>query len=179
MRTRSLAALTFAVAVAAAATPLAAQKDLNDLEMTHVAVTASNIDVEYAKLALSVSKDTAVRAFAETMIRDHNAVNAQVAALAKRLNVTAQDNAMSRQLLADAAKKRDELRLLTGAAFDRAYIQNEVAYHHTVNGVVADAFIPHVENADVKKAFEGALAIFRGHEKHAEQLAAKKVGSGQ
>jgi putative membrane protein len=98
-------------------------------------------------------------------------VNGQVAALAKKLGVQAQDNAMSRKLLADAAGIKDRLARLRGAEFDRFYASNEASYHRTVNGVVADAFIPNIENAEVKEAFKGALAIFRGHERHAQQMA--------
>jgi putative membrane protein len=151
--------------------PVVAQADLNDLEMAHVAVTASNIDIRYAHLALALSANESVRAFAETMIRDHTAVNAQVADLARRLNVQAQDNPLSQQLLRDAERLRDELSRLRGEAFDRRYVENELNYHRAVNGIVADSFVPNIENADVKKAFEGALVIFRGHERHAAQLA--------
>jgi hypothetical protein len=35
---------------------------------------------------------------------------------------------------------------------------------------VADAFIPNVENGEVKRAFETALVVFRGHERHAEEM---------
>lgn len=150
--------------------PLAAQAKLDDLEMAHVAVVASQIDIAYAKLALAQSTDGAVRDFAKTMIRDHEAVNAQVADLAKRLMVTAKDNAMSQGLLKAAEEQQAKLRKLHGAAFDQAYLKNELAYHRTVNGVVADQFIPNIQNPDVRKAFEGALVIFRGHEKHVEQL---------
>lgn len=162
------------------AVPAVAQApaELNDLEMAHVAVSASAIDIAYAHLALAFSENPAVREFAETMIRDHSAVNGQVAALARRLNVQAQDNAFSRQLLAQAADTKDELSRLRGAAFDRAYIENEVAYHRAVNGVVAEAFIPNIENADVRQAFEGALGIFRAHQQHAEQLA-QRVARGR
>lgn len=93
---------------------VSAQADLNDLEMAHVAVTASNIDIRYAHMALALSENEEVRRFAETMIRDHSAVNGQVAALAKKLNVQAQDNAMSRQLEADAAGVLDRLSRLRG-----------------------------------------------------------------
>lgn len=165
------AGLSFAMAA-----PAAAQAELNDLEMAHVAVTASNIDVAYAHLALAFSQNQAVREFAETMIRDHNAVNAQVAALARRLGVQAQDNALSRQLLEDFGRIRDELSRLRGPAFDRRYVENEAAYHRTVNTVVADAFIPNIENKEVKQAFEGALAIFRGHQQHAETLVRQVAG---
>lgn len=149
---------------------LRAQTNLNDLEMAHAAVTASNIDIAYAHLALAFSENPAIRDFAETMIRDHSAVNDQVFALARKLNVQAQDNAFSRQLLADAARTKDELSRLRGAEFDRAYARNELRYHQAVNGIVADKFIPSIKNAEVKQAFQGALVIFRGHERHAEQL---------
>lgn len=173
MRSLLLAASTLVLCAA----PLRAQAQLNDLEMAHVAVTASNIDITYAHLALALSTDPAIREFAETMIRDHSAVNGQVAALAKRLNVTAQDNAMSRQLRADAARITDEMSRLRGSAFDRFYAKNELGYHQTVNGVVANTFIPNVKNAEVKQAFQQALAIFRGHEQHAAQMVGRLAGT--
>lgn len=165
----------FAASLSVALFPSAgsAQAELNDLEMAHVAVTASNIDIAYAHLALAFSETPAVREFAETMIRDHTAVNGQVVALAQKLNVTAQDNPMSQQLLRDADRIKREMSQLRGAEFDRYYADNELAYHQTVNGVVADAFIPNIENAEVKQAFSGALTIFRGHERHAEQMVAR------
>ena len=77
--------------------------------MAHVAVTASNIDIAYAHLALALSENEAIREFAATMIRDHSAMNDRVVALAKKLSVQAQDNALSQQLLRDAARIKDEL----------------------------------------------------------------------
>lgn len=161
--------LTLALLAAPAA--VHGQADLTDTEMAHVAVTASNIDIAYAHLALAFSEDAAVREFAQTMIRDHSAVNEQVVALAERLGVEAQDNALSRQLLDEAARIKNELSQLRGEAFDRRYIENEVRYHRTVNNVVEDAFIPNIENAQVKRAFQQALALFKNHQRHAESLA--------
>ncbi len=155
------------------AAPLSAQEGLNDLEMAHVAVTANASDIAYAHLALALSDDPAVRNFAETMIRDHTAVTGAVAALAEKLGVEAQDNAFSRKLAADADEVKDRLSRLRGAEFDRVYAENEFKYHQAVNGIVEDIFIPNIQNAEVKKAFEQALAIFRGHERHAEQMLAR------
>jgi putative membrane protein len=164
-----LTPLLLAVAVG----PARAQADLNDLEMAHVAVTASNIDIAYAHLALAISENEAIRAFAETMIRDHGAVNAQVVALAERLHVQAQDNPFSQRLLADAQRIKDELTKLRGGAFDRYYATNELRYHQAVNGILAEAFIPNADNPEVRKAFESALPLFREHERHAERLATR------
>lgn len=157
------------VVLSSVASPVA-QNRLNDLEMAHVAVTASNIDIEYAHLALALSNNPAIREFAETMIRDHSAVNGQVVALATQLNVTAQDNALSQKLLQDSKAIKDELSRLRGAPFDAYYAKNELAYHRAVNGLVADTFLPNIMNAEVKNAFAGALTVFRGHEQHAEQM---------
>lgn len=158
---------------------LQGQAELDDLEMAHVAVTASDIDIAYAHLALALSENTEVRRFAEVMIRDHSAVNGQVVALAERLGVQAMDNPMSRQLIADSRRIKDEMSRLRGADFDRFYAENELAYHRTVNGAVADVFIPNIENAEVKAAFQQALAVFRGHERHAEEVVRRVGGMGR
>ena len=76
------------------------------------------------------------------MERDHKAVNEQALALVKKLNVTPEDNDTSKALTKQAAEKRAELAKLSGAAFDKAYIDNEVAYHKTVNGALQSTLIP-------------------------------------
>lgn len=164
--------LVLSTLMAVAVGTLQAQAKLNDLEMAHVAVTADALDIDYARLVLLHSTNSSVRTFAETMIRDHEAVTAQVVALATRLNVQAQDNALSRQLVADAAPIKAQLTRLRGVALDRFYASNELRYHHAVNTLVGTQFIPAIQNAEVKAAFEGALVIFRSHETHAEMMVA-------
>src|SRR5215203_4173812 len=105
------------------------------------------------------------------MLRDHKAVNAQALALVKKLNVKPEDNETSRSLTQQAAAKEKELRALKGAAFDRAYAQNEVAFHATVNGALQSTLIPSAQNAELKDLLATGLRIFQGHQQHAEQLA--------
>lgn len=169
---RSISPLLVTILLAASIRPALAQTpgELGDVEMAHVAVTASDIDIAYAHLALALSDDVEVRRFADTMIRHHTAVNEQIAALAERLGVRAKDNPLSRQLSADAVRIKDELSQLRGAAFDRAYAANELEYHRTVNGVVEASFIPNIDNAEVRDAFRAALTTFRRHEERAAML---------
>lgn len=49
-------------------------------------------------------------------------------ALVKKLGVTPKDNAVSKKLLADATKMKSTLNSASGKSFDKAYIDNEVAY---------------------------------------------------
>ena len=143
----------------------------NDAQIAHIAYTAGQLDLDAGKQALSKSHNRAVRSFAETMVRDHGAVNEQALALVKKLGVTPQDNATSDALTKQAKEKAGELSKLSGNAFDRAYIQNEVAFHRTVNGALKTTLIPAAHNAELKSLLETGLALFEEHQKHAEQLA--------
>jgi putative membrane protein len=107
------------------------------------------------------------------MVRDHEAVNDKALALVKKLGVTPQDNPTSAALKSAADKKRDELAKLSGPAFDKAYIANEVAYHRTVNGALRDTLIPSAQNAELKALLKTGLTLFSEHQAHAEHLAAR------
>lgn len=144
--------------------------DLNDLEIAHVAYSADNIDIRYAHLALAISINPEIHRFAETMIRDHTAVNTQALALLAKLNAQPQDNFLSQSLGQGAQKLVNEMSRLHGAAFDRRYAQNELEYHRAVNDLVENSFIPNIENAEVKALFEAGLNIFKAHEGHAAAM---------
>jgi putative membrane protein len=141
-----------------------------DPQIAHIAYTADEIDIKAAELALKRSRNKEVRAFAHDMVRDHKAVNAQALALVKKLNVKPEDNDTSRALLEHADATTKQLNSLKGAAFDRAYAQNEVAYHQQVNGALQNTLIPAATNGELKELLSTGLKIFQGHQQHAEQL---------
>jgi len=143
-----------------------------DPQIAHIAHTAGAIDIDAAKLALGKSKNKQVVGFAEGMVRDHEAVNAQALDLAKKLKVTPEDNATSKALNAAAAEQRKKLSKLKGSAFDKAYMQNEVAYHKQVNNALKTQLIPSATNSELKSLLETGLALFQGHQQHAEDVAA-------
>ena len=143
-----------------------------DPQIAHIAYTAGQLDITAAKQALSKSKNKEVIAFAQNMVRDHEAVNKQALDLVKKLNVTPADNDTSRTLSKQAADKQTELAKLSGAAYDKAYVANEVAYHKTVNGALETLLIPSANNAELKSLLQTGLKIFQGHQQHAEHLAA-------
>ena len=165
-----LSRLTAALIVVASSATLAFAAGPTDPQIAHIAYTAGVIDIEAAKLALQKSKNAEVIAFANDMVRDHGAVNEQALALVKKLGVTPEDNDTSKSLAAAAEEKRASLAALDGNAFDKAYAENEVAYHGTVNGALETTLIPGASNAELKDLLETGLKIFQGHQQHAEQL---------
>ena len=106
------------------------------------------------------------------MVRDHEAVNKQALDLVKKLGVTPEDNDTSKSLAKQAADKQIELAKLSGAAYDKAYVANEVAYHKAVNGALETLLIPSASNAELKSLLQTGLKIFQGHLQHAEHTAA-------
>ncbi|KIC22797.1 hypothetical protein RA20_00090 [Leisingera sp. ANG-Vp] len=164
--------MTALAAACAAATAAGASDKMNDLEIAHTAYTAGAIDIRYAHLALAVSESPEVREFAAVMLRDHTAVNEAAGGLVAELNVTPQDNDLSRALVSGAAEKRAELAGLSGKDFDCAYAANELAYHQLVNKTLEESFIPWATVPQLKELLGEGLVTFQAHEKHAENMVA-------
>ena len=158
------------VAMLGLAGPALAAEGPNDAQIAHIAYTAGEIDIAAAKQALEKSRNQQVRDFAEAMVRDHAAVNVKALALVKKLGVTPEANATSTALSKGAAEKMAALAKLDGAAFDRAYVGNEIAYHGAVNQALGTTLIPGARNAELKSLLETGLTLFQEHQKHAEHL---------
>jgi putative membrane protein len=144
-----------------------------DPQIAHIAYTAGVIDIAAAKQALAKTGNKEVKAFAQDMVRDHEAVNKQALDLVQKLKVTPEDNDTSKTLSKQATEKLAELDKLKGAEYDKAYVANEVAYHKAVNGALETLLIPSASNAELKSLLQTGLKIFQGHQQHAEQVAAK------
>jgi putative membrane protein len=172
MHIRPLAAVAALCLLAAAPFAQAADKP-TDPQIAHIAYTAGALDVDVAKLAVTKSQNKDVVGFANDMIRDHEAVNVQALDLVKKLNVTPEDNATSKALTDAITAEKAKLEKLDGAAFDKAYVDNEVAFHKQVNEALKTVLIPSAQNAELKSLLETGLKIFEGHQQHAEMVASE------
>jgi putative membrane protein len=143
-----------------------------DAQIAMIAVVADSVDIDAGNMAAKKTKNKMVREFAKTMVRDHTAVNAQATALAKKLGVIPEESDTSKSLKSGGDKTMAQLMALTGAAFDKAYIDNEVSYHEAVLGVLDKTLIPNTRNAELKSLLESARPIFVTHLEHAKKLQA-------
>lgn len=165
--------LALVLALLGVATAAQAADKPTDPQIAHIAYTAGAIDVAAAKQAIAKSRNKVVVSFAKDMLRDHEAVNKQSLALVGKLNVKPEDNATSRALSDAAGKTKAALAKLRGAAFDKAYVANEVAFHQQVNGALQALLIPSASNSELKGLLETGLKIFQGHQQHAVHVAAE------
>ena len=155
-----------------------------DPQIVGIVTTADQIDIDYAKLALSKTRNKEVRGFAQQMITDRSSVQKSVNDLAAKLDVTPAESGTSSALNAQAEQMMQKLRELKGKAFEKAYIDNEVAYHQAVINATKTVLIPSAQNAELKSALQGAEPLFEGHLQHAERVqsavegGAKQASSG-
>lgn len=146
----------------------------SDAQIVGIVLVADDLDIAYGKIALAKSKNKAVREFAQRMVTDHSAVQQSVKDLATKLGVQSADSPTSLGLAQGGVDVKAKLNSLSGKAFDKYYIDNEVSYHKTVTDAVEAVLIPNAQNAELKAALEGAKPLFLKHLEHARLTQAGK-----
>ncbi|MEO6964972.1 MAG: DUF4142 domain-containing protein [Acidobacteriaceae bacterium] len=171
-----------AIACVVAFSPITQAQDnttkLTDPQIAGIVVAANEIDINWAKMALSKSKNKEVRGFAEQMVRDHSTLLKSVEDLATKLNVTPASSDMGNSIGAQSKETTTKLEALKGKAFNKAYIDNEIAFHKEVIDATNSTLIPDAQNEELKGALENAVPLFQGHLEHAENVAAE-LGKGK
>jgi putative membrane protein len=168
-----------AIALATAgllAVPVAAisAQGVNDAQIASIVVTANQVDIDAGQLAATRATHKDVKAFAQLMVTDHTGVNKAATDLVTTLKVTPQDNPTSESLKADGDKSLAHLKTLNGAAFDKAYIDREVAYHEQVIDALDKTLIPGAANAELKALLVKVRPAFVAHLEHAKRLQAEQ-----
>lgn len=160
-----------AMAAAIAITPnAAAAQAVTDAQIASIVVTANQVDIDAGKLAATRAANEQVRKFAQLMVSDHTSVNKSAGDLAARLKLTPQDNPTSQALEAGGDKNVERLKGLTGAAFDKAYIDHEVTYHQQVLDALDTTLIPNASNAELKALLVKTRPAFVAHLDHARKV---------
>ena len=149
----------------------------SDPQIAGIVVAANQIDIDAGKLAKSRTTNKQVSEFAQGMITDHTAVNKQASALVKKLGVKPEDNDTSKSLKKGANDNLANLKKLKDGAFDKAYIEHEVAYHQAVLDAIDKTLIPSAQNQELKDLIvkvRPAIATHLEHAKHAQADLGKK-----
>ena len=167
-RTLGLALFAGAVSAQAAA--------LNDAQIAAIVVTANQVDIDAGKFAQAHAQQADVKEFARLMVTDHSGVNKAAGELVARLKVTPQDNPTAQSLKKGGDDNLARLKTLSGAAFDKAYVEHEVAYHEAVLQAVDQTLIPSAQNAELKALLVKVRPAFVAHLEHARHMSAGLKG---
>ena len=129
----------------------------NDAQIAAIVVAANAVDIDAGKLAQSKTSSK-------------TSVNRQATALVQKLKVTPEENDTSASLKKDGGATLARLKGMSGKAFDKAYVDNEVAYHQTVLDALDKTLIPGAANAELKALLVKVRPAFVAHLEHARHL---------
>ncbi|MEX3897659.1 DUF4142 domain-containing protein [Paraburkholderia sp. BR10954] len=135
----------------------------SDPQIAAIVVTANQVDIDAGKLAETRTESKDVKAFAQRMVTDHTGVNKAATDLVKKLNVTPEDNPTSQNIKQGGDQNIAKLKTLSGASFDKAYIDHEVTYHENVIDALDKTLIPSAKNEQLKALLVKVRPAFVAH----------------
>jgi putative membrane protein len=161
-------------AATAAATPAAPAPApaLTDPNIVAILDGANMIDSANGSVAATKATSAEVKSFGKDMMRDHHALRKAGQDLARKLNVTPEMPAGDNSAAAGAAFKDSLTAMPAGAAWDKAYIDHEVAYHAAVLQTAQTA-LGAAQNAELKSLIEKAAPNLQAHLDHAKSIQSK------
>ncbi|MHB8745506.1 MAG: DUF4142 domain-containing protein [Gammaproteobacteria bacterium] len=163
----ALGALSFIALVVSAA-----ETAPTDAQIAAIVVTANHVDIDAGQLAEAMSQNKDVKTFAQLMVTDHSGVNKSATELVQKLGVTPQESPTSRSLQQGGDHNIKHLKELSGAKFDRAYVDHEVVYHQSVIDALDTTLIPNAKNEELKALMVKVRPAFIAHLEHAKHLRA-------
>ena len=146
---------------------------LSPRDFATAAAQSDHYEILAGHIAVVQAEDTRVRAFAETMIRDHARLTEGLLESAVAAGLPKPDSGVS----SDEAALLSGLQGLRGTEFDKAYVRQQVLAH-TQALAVEDSFATAGGEENMKKAAQSALPIIQDHLKMARQLSGE-LGGGR
>lgn len=166
-------AFTAIIACAAIFHPFAQGQIANaptDEQIAGVLQAACQVEIGYAQMAMTKSQNKEVRDYAQQMITDHSALQRSMVDLNGKLNLTPAESDTSITLKAQSEDVSSRLNALNGSAFDKAYMDVEVATHQAIIATVSTVLVPNAQNTELKNALQGAFPVMQGHLERARSL---------
>lgn len=142
-------------------------------EIVATMAAADRGEVSQGTYAQSHASRPEVRDFARSMVTMHTDASARMATLARRLGITPAECDESRRVTADGEAAQRRLSGLSGAAFDRAYLDAQIAAHSHVLELLDRALLPAARTPDLRTALQDdARPMVAGHLARARALRA-------
>lgn len=157
-------------AAPSADTGAAAATALSDPQIAAIVIAADDVDIQGGQQALTMATDQKVKDFAQRMITDHSAVNEQVHDLLTKLNAAPAPNPTSDALLHGGREVATRLGALSGAAYDRAYIDSEVTTHQQVIHTAQTQLAPAAQSPELKDLLQKTMPVLQAHLDMAKQI---------
>ncbi len=165
-RTGTDARLQQAISETSMASSSAGTNTILDADSGAVARTINDGEIQMAQLALANASSRAVREYAQMMITDHTAANAQL----QSAGFGMRENAITRTLNGEVNRMMTRLRGRSGADFDRAYIGSQINMHQSALEMMRTTLMPSVQEDRLRTTLGTMRETVQMHLEHARTL---------
>ena len=174
---RTLYRTLLTVSLLAPATLVAQAKSappaIDDAAIVGIFDIANTWDIATGSLAAKKASSQEVKDFGAMLARDHKVVQDSGRALAAKLKVTPTPVPADFPLKVAHEAGMRKLQGLSGPAFDKAFLEHEVAYHKAVLDALNTTLVPALKSAEVKALVLKVAPAFAAHQLAAETLLKK------
>jgi putative membrane protein len=127
-------------------------------------------EIEHGMLAQKMAVNPRVKDFAEKVVNDHRVRMQKDAQLMSGLGVTPRPNPVSQDIKATSDRQTKKLSALSGADFDRAYLDEQIAYYRTALDTFDKDLLPNARDPQIRADIMDARAKANEHLKEAQDL---------
>lgn len=154
----------------------AGTQQLNDSQIAMVVMAADTAEVSQAKMAATKAQNKQVKTFASHMAMDHSTNEHQVAQFDKKKKMTPEESQLSQTLTTQAQQTATQLQGMSGAQFDKAYMDAQVQQHQMVLDALNNQLIPNAQNAQLKTMLQKTAKKVAEHLEMAKKIQSSMSG---
>jgi putative membrane protein len=124
---------------------------------------ANTMEIQLSRIASKQATTPAVKRVATQLVTDHSKNRQEVAALAKKLNVSLTPATGGSVSASDSAAMPAELQGKTGTEFDRAFVQHQIQLHQSNIQKIQNQMLPAVQEPQLKTYLQKTVKAMQGH----------------
>src|SRR5215210_4878277 len=123
---------------------------------------SNTMEIQLSRMASKKATSPAVKRIGTLLVTDHSKNRKEVTALAKKLNVSLTPAAGGSVAAGDSAAMPEQLRGVSGAEFDRAFVQHQIQLHESNIQKIQDQLLPQVQEPQIKAYLQKTLKAMQG-----------------
>jgi putative membrane protein len=141
-----------------------------DPEIFAILLAAHAREVDEGRVAQERASDPAILKLADALVNDHAQAFDREVQLVQSLDMASWETGPSRKIHGDAHDKVEQLRAMTGAEFDKQYLDNVVAQHTEMLHMIDAKLIPNVGSRELKASIDSDRTNITEHLTEARAL---------
>jgi len=127
-------------------------------------------EVEHGTTAMTKASDPKVKAYAAKVVNDHKARMKKDDKLMRDIGISPRQNAVSEHIKSVSDAQSSKLDALSGAEFDRAYLDDQISYYRTALDTFDKDLLPAARDPKVKSEIMDARSKANDHLQEAQDL---------